>query len=88
MAGEKDAVRRGKERATMNSAYHYLRNGAFFWRWPERVWVLDRAVATVFASWQRAGGPLGTTWRPTMRWQRAGKRASETQHTGVQSPMK
>lgn len=67
----------------MAERYCYLRNGAFYWRWPEKVWVLDRALATVFAAWQRAGGP-GTTWTRTMRWQKAGKHASETQHTGVQ----
>jgi len=67
--------------------YCYLRNGAFYWRWPEKVWVLDRALATVFATWQRAGGPLGCMMTATMRWQKAGKHASATQHTGVQQSL-
>lgn len=71
----------------MSERLCYLRNGAFYYRWPEHVWVLDRALATVFAGWQRAGGPLQTTWRSTMRWQTADKRASATQHTGAQKPM-
>jgi hypothetical protein len=64
--------------------YFYFRNGAFYLRYPERVWVLDRSLATVFATWQRGDTPLG--FDPprvsTMRYERANKVESEMQHTG------
>jgi hypothetical protein len=75
---------------TPEGVYCFLRNGAFYWRWPEKLWLLDESLATAFAAWQRAGGtPLGFNGpkRPMMRWQRAGKHASATQHTGVQRPL-
>ena len=27
--------------------YAYLRNGSFYWRWPEQIWTLDRSLATL-----------------------------------------
>ena len=71
-------------RVSVSAPLHYLRNGAFYFRWPERVWVLDRSIATAFANWQRG---ISVKMHPGMRWQRVGKRAAATQHTGVQKPI-